>query len=91
MIEAELMLEGMSLEQKVGQMIQPDIRYITPAELSEYHIGTVLSGGGAPPNENVYADTAEWLRMADEFYDASLKSGAPLALRLGYRCSARSQ
>jgi hypothetical protein len=24
-IEAELMLEGMSLEQKVGQMIQPDI------------------------------------------------------------------
>ena len=77
------MLEGMSLEQKVGQMIQPDIRYITPAELSEYHIGTVLSGGGAPPNENVYADTAEWLRMADEFYDASLKSGAPLPCAWG--------
>ena len=51
--EAEQMLEGMSLEQKVGQMIQPDIRYITPAELSEYHIGTVLSGGGAPPNEKI--------------------------------------
>ena len=82
-IEAELMLEGMSLEQKVGQMIQPDIRYITPAELSKYHIGTVLSGGGAPPNENVYADTAEWLRMADEFYDASLKSGAPLPCAWG--------
>ncbi len=81
--EAESMLAGMSLEQKVGQMIQPDIRYISPSELADYHIGTVLSGGGAPPNENVHADASEWLQMADDFYDASLNSGAPLPCAWG--------
>ena len=38
------LLADMSLAQKVGQMIQPDIRYITPAEVGEYQIGSVLSG-----------------------------------------------
>ncbi len=69
------LLADMSLAQKVGQMIQPDIRYITPAEVGEYQIGSVLSGGGAPPNNDHRSSAADWLALADEFYDAALQSG----------------
>ena len=34
----------MTLEQKVGQMIQPEIAYITLEEISQYGIGSVLNG-----------------------------------------------
>ncbi|MEK9870292.1 MAG: hypothetical protein VW831_11220 [Gammaproteobacteria bacterium] len=61
------LLADMSLAQKVGQMIQPDIRYITPAEVGEYQIGSVLSGGGAPPNNDHRSSVADWLALADEF------------------------
>ena len=37
---------GMTLEQKVGQITQPDVRFITPDEVRQYYIGTVLNGGG---------------------------------------------
>ena len=43
------LLSGMTLEEKVGQMTQPEITAITPAEVGQYHIGSVLNGGGAWP------------------------------------------
>jgi beta-glucosidase len=49
------LLDSMSIAQKVGQMIQPDIRYITPAEAAEFHIGSVLSG------ERAWATGWPWL------------------------------
>ena len=42
-------VRGMTLEQKIGQMTQPDIRWITPDQVRQYYIGTVLNGGGAWP------------------------------------------
>ena len=39
----------MTLEQKVGQMLQPDTRSITPEQVKEYFIGSILSGGGQVP------------------------------------------
>lgn len=66
------MLARMSVEEKVGQVIQPEIQYITPEEVKHYHIGTILNGGGSLPNRNKYATPAEWLEMADSFYDASM-------------------
>lgn len=69
------MLNSMSVEQKVGQMIQPDIRYISPEEVGEFQIGSVLSGGGAPPNENPHSTIEDWLALADHFYDAAEAHG----------------
>ena len=40
---------GMTLEQKIGQMTQPDIRSIKPDEVRQYYIGSILNGGGAWP------------------------------------------
>jgi len=42
----EATLKTLTLRQKVGQITQPEIRAITPDEVRDYGIGTVLNGGG---------------------------------------------
>src|SRR6185503_11850250 len=49
------LLSGMTLEEKVGQMTQPEITSITPAEVGQYHIGSVLNCGGAWPGGDKHA------------------------------------
>ncbi|MFN3352136.1 MAG: glycoside hydrolase family 3 N-terminal domain-containing protein, partial [Brevundimonas sp.] len=65
---------GMTLEQKIGQMTQPDVRYITPAEVTEFYIGSVLNGGGAWPNMDKDATVAEWAAHAQSFHDAAMRA-----------------
>ena len=40
----------MTLEQKVGQVIQGDNSATTPEDVKTYHLGSVLSGGNSGPN-----------------------------------------
>jgi beta-glucosidase len=72
-IEARVaqILAHMTLEEKVGQLIQADIAYVTPAEVKAYHLGSVLNGGSSGPYGNDKAPPADWLKLADEFYAAS--------------------
>ncbi|MFB9246376.1 glycoside hydrolase family 3 C-terminal domain-containing protein [Massilia antarctica] len=65
---------GMSLAQKIGQMTQPEIKAITPEQVREFYIGSVLNGGGSWPNGNKYATPADWVALADKFYDASMST-----------------
>ena len=62
----------MTLAQKIGQMTQPDIRAITPDEVRRFYIGSVLNGGGAWPHGDKHASMADWLAMADAWWDASM-------------------
>ncbi|MGX9419212.1 glycoside hydrolase family 3 N-terminal domain-containing protein [Vibrio sp. WJH972] len=63
-------LSQMTLEEKVGQMIQPDLREVTPEEAKEYKLGSLLNGGGGWPNDDKYATAQDWADMADQYYDA---------------------
>ena len=63
---------GMTLEQKIGQMTQPEIKTVTPDDVRRYYIGSVLNGGGSWPNGNKRATAAEWLALAQKFHDASM-------------------
>jgi beta-glucosidase len=65
------MIAAMTLEQKVGQVIQPDIASITPDDLRHYDLGFILNGGNSSPNGDEFAPPSEWLALADRFYDAS--------------------
>ena len=65
-------MSKMTLEQKVGQVIQGDTNSVTPAEVKKYRLGSVLSGGNSAPGDKPYADTASWLAAADEYYEASI-------------------
>lgn len=80
-IEAQItdLLAHMSLEDKVGQMLDVDIGSIKPGDLVHAKIGAILNGGNSDPNDDVIAPPAEWLKLADAFYDASMtrSDGAP--------------
>ena len=62
----------MTVEEKVGQIIQGDIASITPADMKKYHLGSILNGGSSAPGNDENAPPAKWLALADEFYDASI-------------------
>ena len=66
------LLGEMTLEQKVGQLIQADIASITPDDLRHYPLGSILNGGSSSPGNNEFAPPSEWLALADRFYDASM-------------------
>jgi len=65
---------GMTLEQKIGQMTQPEIRSITPDQVRQYYIGTILNGGGAWPQMNKHASVADWAALAAAYTKASLST-----------------
>ncbi|MCE3263666.1 MAG: beta-glucosidase [Pseudoduganella sp.] len=65
---------GMTLEQKIGQMTQPEIKTITPDDVRRYYLGSILNGGGSWPNGNKRANAAEWLALAEKFHDASMST-----------------
>ena len=66
------MLAGMTVEQKVGQVIQADIASITPDDLRHFSLGSILNGGNSSPNGDEFAPPSEWLALADRFYEASM-------------------
>jgi len=72
----EALLARMSLERKVAQIIQPDIGSITPDDVRQYRFGSILNGGNSGPFGNDKAPAADWLKLADAFWEAS---SAPLA------------
>ncbi|WP_418152555.1 glycoside hydrolase family 3 protein [Litorimonas sp. RW-G-Af-16] len=76
-IEAKIdsLLAQMSVEQKVGQMIQAEIKSISPDDAAEYHIGSILNGGGSWPTDKADGPLGAWLSMANLFYGASMDTG----------------
>ena len=68
------LLQQMTLEEKVGQMIQADIASISPAELTQYKLGSILAGGNAAPGGNPRAPAQAWLNLTDAFYRAERRS-----------------
>lgn len=73
-VEARIdaLLAKMTLEHKVGQLMQPELRQITPEDIKKYHVGAVLNGGGAFPGDNKYARVEDWVALADAYYHASM-------------------
>jgi beta-glucosidase len=65
------LLDAMTLEEKVGQLIQADIDSIEPADLAQYPLGSILAGGGSAPGDDVHATGAQWLDLTDAFFRAS--------------------
>ncbi|HEY1725891.1 MAG TPA: exo 1,3/1,4-beta-D-glucan glucohydrolase [Steroidobacteraceae bacterium] len=66
------LLAQMSTEEKVGQLVQADIASITPQDLHQYKLGSILAGGNAAPGNDVRSPAARWLDLANAFYRASI-------------------
>jgi len=72
------LLERMTIEEKLGQMMQIDRRYLRDeAHLATFHLGSLLSGGGSAPEPN---DAKTWADMVDRYQRVALSTrlGIPL-------------
>ena len=85
LIEARVLsiLQEMTLEEKVGQMIQAEIKFVTPDEAREFKLGSILNGGGSFPYNNKQAPITDWVKLADEYYEASINSSSQIPLLWG--------
>lgn len=66
------LMATMTVEEKVGQLVQGDIASLTPEDVRKYRLGSILAGGNSDPGGRYDASPAQWLALADAFYEASM-------------------
>ncbi len=77
---AEL-LGRMTLDEKIGQMTQVDLRHLAAeSDIATYALGSVLSGGGSTPDENT---PVGWADMIDGFQRAALSTRLRIPILYG--------
>ncbi|QNA71235.1 carbohydrate-binding protein [Streptomyces sp. So13.3] len=71
------LLATMTLDEKIGQMTQAERASVSNADITNYSLGSLLSGGGSAPSPN---NATSWADMYDGFQNASVASrlGIPL-------------
>ncbi|MFA0412942.1 glycoside hydrolase family 3 N-terminal domain-containing protein [Vibrio renipiscarius] len=85
-IEARIaeLVQQMTLGEKVGQMVMPEYRQMTPQEAKQYKIGSVLNGGGGWPNENKTATASDWALQSDQYWLALDEAYAGRGFRIPF-------
>jgi beta-glucosidase len=73
------LLSRMSLDEKLGQMTQAERAAVTNAQITQFRLGSLLSGGGSAPSPN---NATSWANMYDAFQNAALAT--PLGIPLIY-------
>ena len=65
--EIDALLAQMTLDEKIGQMTQPDQQFLaSPGDVATYHLGSLLSGGDSDPKgSNSFED---WRAMIDGYH-----------------------
>src|SRR3990167_4490661 len=74
----DALIAAMSLEQKVGQIIQGDIGSTTPEDVAQYHLGSILNGGSSSPGGDEFGPASAWVTAADAYYQASMRPNGTL-------------
>lgn len=69
------LMAKMSLEEKVGQMIQGDTSDVTPEDLRKYPLGSILAGGNSPPlGSDDRAHAQAWVETARAYRAVSIEN-----------------
>ncbi len=76
------LMANLTLEEKIAQMLQAEEKYITPEEVTEYGIGSILSGGGSHPN-HYDDDVSVWYEMVKDYQEAALEARCSIPLLYG--------
>ena len=81
------LMARMSLEEKIGQMIQADIGSIKPEDLRRYPLGSILAGGSSPPiGKPDRSPGADWAATGRAFEAVAMEARAghtPIPLLFG--------
>src|SRR6266851_9934920 len=79
---AQKLLAGMSLEEKIGQMTQPDQMYLKSLDdIETYHLGSLLSGGDSDPKSG--NDLNSWTDLYSRYQERALKTALGIPLLYG--------
>lgn len=81
-VVARSLLAKMTLEEKVGQMVQADTNgLVDPNDIVKYHLGSVLSGGGSDPKTgNTLKD---WTNHYESLQDKAVTTRLGIPLLFG--------
>ena len=79
---ARHLVSEMTVDEKIGQMTQPDQSFIANLDdVEKYHVGSVLSGGDSDPKTG--NDLLSWTDMYDRFQSRALKTKQRIPLLYG--------
>jgi beta-glucosidase len=74
------LLGAMSLDEKLGQMVQSERSAVKEGDLANYGIGSILSGGGSVPTPNT---PAAWVSMYNRFQAEALATRLAIPMIYG--------
>lgn len=78
--KVELLIQNMSLEEKIGQMIQGERSKVTAKDMEKLSLGSVLSGGGSYPGRNTPED---WSNMILYYQEGSMNTVSRIPMLYG--------
>lgn len=76
----EDLFSEMTLQEKIGQMVQVSKDGVRPGDVNEYFIGSILSAGGGVPINNTVEG---WAAMVNAFQDEALSTRLKIPLIYG--------
>jgi beta-glucosidase len=80
--QARKLLASLTLEQKIGQMTQPDQSFLKSVDdLETCHVGSVLSGGDSDPKSG--NDLASWTELYNRLQKRALAANPSIPLLYG--------
>jgi beta-glucosidase len=75
-----LLLQKMTLAEKIGQMVQAERDSVKPGDVAKYFLGSVLSGGGSGPHDRT---PKGWCAMYDGYQSEALSTRLKIPLIYG--------
>ena len=76
------LLPTLSLEEKIGQMTQPDQMFLKSLDdIETYHLGSLLSGGDSDPKSG--NDLKSWTDLYDRYQSRALQARRRIPLLYG--------
>ena len=76
------LMSKMTLEEKIGQMTQPDQQFLKDiGDIQKYHVGSLLSGGDSDPKAGNTLE--DWTDMVDRYQSEALKTRLHIPLLYG--------
>lgn len=76
-LRVKSLLSQMTLDEKIGQMVQAERGNVSVDDIQKYYLGSVLSGGGSVPGANSLKD---WQNMYNSFQEKAMNTrlGIPI-------------
>ncbi len=82
--DVDKILARMTLDEKIGQMMQPDQAFLKdPADVEKFFLGSLLSGGGSGPKDKSKYNLQGWTELVEGYQKHALATRLAIPLIYG--------